>query len=123
MKHNASGAAELDAMSKTAAVHGAARYLLQLYVAGATSQSARAIANIRKICEEHPEGHYELEVVDICQHPALAQGEQIVAVPALIKKFPLPMRRFIGDMSRTAHILHGLDLRKETVKACSARRP
>ena len=123
MKHNASGAARLDATGTGAAPHGAAGYLLQLYIAGTTSQSARAIANIRKICEEHLEGHYELEVVDISQHPALAQGEQIVAAPTLIKRFPLPMRRFIGDMSQTARILRGLDLREETVKASSARRP
>ena len=94
-------------------MHDATHYLLQLYIAGTTSQSARAIANIRKICEEHLEGHYELEIVDISLHPALAQGEQIVAVPTLIKKFPLPLRRFIGDMSQTARILHGLDLREE----------
>ena len=123
MKHNASGAGGLDAPSTGAAAHDAARYLLQLYVTGATSQSARAIANIRKICEEHLEGHYDLEVVDISQHPALAQGEQIVAAPTLIKKFPLPLRRFIGDMSQTARILRGLDLSEETVQASSARRP
>ena len=123
MKRNASGAAGLYATSTAAAVHDATRYLLQLYITGATSQSARAIANIRKICEEHLEGHYELEIVDISLHPALAQGEQIIAAPALIKKSPLPLRRFIGDMSQTARILHGLDLREETVKACSARRP
>jgi circadian clock protein KaiB len=118
MKRTASGAARIDAMSM-----GAARYLLKLYVAGTTSQSARAIANTRKICEEHLEGLYELEVVDVSQHPALAQGEQIVALPALVRRFPLPMRRFIGDMSQTARILHGLNLREETVKASSARRP
>ena len=123
MKRNASGAARLDARSTTPAVHGVARYLLQLYITGTTSLSARAIANIRKICEEHLEGYYELEVVDISQHPALAQGEQIIAAPTLIKRFPLPMRRFIGDMSQTARILHGLDLREETVKASPARRP
>jgi circadian clock protein KaiB len=123
MKRNASGAAGLDATSTTAAVHDVASYLLQLYITGTTSQSARAIANIRKICEEHLKGRYELEVVDISQHPALAQGEQIIAAPTLIKKFPLPLRRFIGDMSQTARILHGLDLREETVKASSARRP
>ena len=123
MKRNASGAAGLDATSTAAAAHGAARYLLQLYITGTTSQSARAIANIRKICEEHLEGLYELEVVDISQHPARAQGEQIIAAPTLIKKFPLPLRRFIGDMSQTARILRGLDLREETVKASSARRP
>ena len=125
MRRNASAAAGFDAMSTAAAEHDAARYVLQLYITGTSSQSARAIANIRKICEEHLEGHYELEVVDISQHPALAQGEQIIAAPTFIKRFPLPMRRFIGDMSQTARILHGLDLPppRETVKASSARRP
>ncbi len=123
MKRNAPGAARHGTMSTATAAHGAARYLLQLYITGTTSQSARAIANIRKICEEHLEGHYDLEVVDISQHPALAKGEQIIAAPTLIKKFPLPLRRFIGDMSQTARILHGLDLREETVKASPARRP
>ena len=107
MKKNASGAAGLN---DRRGHRRDARYLLQLYITGATSQSARAIANIRKICEEHLEGRYELEVVDISQHPALAQGEQIIAAPTLIKRFPLPLRRFIGDMSQTARILLGLDL-------------
>lgn len=122
MKKIVSGATKSDTVA-TMAAHTEARYLLQLYITGTTSQSARAIANIRKICEEHLEGRYELEVVDISQHPALAQGEQIIAAPTLIKKFPLPLRRFIGDMSQTARILLGLDLREETVKASSARRP
>jgi circadian clock protein KaiB len=123
MKHDASGATGLDAISTPAPVHGAARYLLELYITGTTSQSARAIANVRKICEDYLEGYYELEVVDISQHPALAQTEQIIAAPTLIKKFPLPLRRFVGDMSRTARILHGLDLRNEAAKASPARRP
>ena len=86
-------------------------YVLRLYVTGSTPRSIRAISNIRKICEEHLEGRYDLEVVDISQHPMLAEGEQIVAAPTLIKKLPLPLRRFIGDMSQTERILIGLDLR------------
>ena len=87
------------------------RYLLRLYVTGMTPQSTRAIANIRKICEEHLAGRYELEVVDIYQQPGLAQGEQILAAPTLIKKLPLPLRRLIGDLSNTERVLLGLDLR------------
>jgi circadian clock protein KaiB len=86
-------------------------YTLRLYVTGSTPHSNRAIVNIRKICEEHLQGRYDLEVVDISQHPTLAAGEQIIAAPTLIKKLPLPLRRFIGDMSQTERILLGLDLK------------
>src|SRR4030065_355377 len=74
-------------------------YVLRLYVTGTTRNSERAIINIRRICEEHLRGRYDLEIVDISQHPMLAEGEQIIAAPTLIKKLPLPLRRFIGDMS------------------------
>lgn len=85
-------------------------YVLRLYVTGLTPQSARAIANVKKICEEHLQGRYELEVIDLYQHSHLAEGEQIIAVPTLIKKLPLPLRRMIGDMSNTERMLVGLDL-------------
>jgi len=88
-------------------------YVLRLYVAGATPQSVRAIANVKKICEENLQERYELEVIDLYQQPQLAQGEQIIAVPTLIKKLPLPLRRIIGDMSNTERVLVGLDLRKK----------
>lgn len=88
-------------------------YVLRLYVTGTTPSSARAIVSIRSICEEHLQGRYDLEVVNISQHPALAEGEQIIAAPTLIKKLPLPLRRFIGDMSQTERILLGLDLRRK----------
>jgi circadian clock protein KaiB len=86
------------------------RYLLQLYVTGMTSRSARAVDNLRTICDEHLEGRYDLEVIDIYQQPALTKGEQIIAVPTLIKKLPLPMRRLIGDLSNRQQVLLGLDL-------------
>ena len=73
----------------------------------------RAIANVKKICEEHLQGRYELDVVDLYQQPQLAKGEQIIAAPTLIKKLPLPLRRIIGDMSKTERVLVGLDLRKK----------
>ena len=95
------------------------RYDLRLYVVGSLPRSARAIANTRQICEEYLEGRYNLEIVDLSQHPTLAEGEQIIAAPTLIKKAPLPLRRFIGDMSQTARILAGLDLGKAVVKAAS----
>lgn len=89
------------------------RYLLLLYIAGTTPQSVRAIANVKAICEEHLLGRYDLQVIDLYQQPHLAQGEQIIAAPTLIKKLPLPLRRIIGDMSKTERVLVGLDLRKK----------
>ncbi len=86
------------------------RYVLRLYVTGMTPRSARAILNVRKICEEHLKGRYELEVVDVYRRPVLAKGEQIIAAPTLLKKLPLPLRRFIGDMTNTERLLVGLDL-------------
>jgi len=87
-------------------------YVLRLYVSGSTPQSVRAIANIKKICEEHLKGRYDLEVIDLYQNPSLARGEQIIAAPTLIKQLPLPLRRIIGDMSGTERVLVGLDLRE-----------
>jgi circadian clock protein KaiB len=86
------------------------RYTLRLYVTGMTPRSARAIENVRAICEKHLEGRYELQVIDIYQQPALASSEQIVAAPTLIKTLPLPLRRIIGDMSNEDRLLVGLDL-------------
>jgi circadian clock protein KaiB len=95
------------------------KYCLRLYVTGNTPKSNRAITNIKRICEEHLQGRYSLEVVDIYQQPVLAKGEQIIAAPTLIKKLPLPLRKFIGDMTNTDRILLGLDLRpvKKTEEA------
>jgi PAS domain S-box-containing protein len=87
-------------------------YVLRLYVRGATPISIRAVENIQRICEEHLRGRYDLEVIDIYQQPSLLKEEQIIAVPTLIKKLPLPLRRFIGDLSNTEKILKGLDLQR-----------
>ena len=86
------------------------RYLLRLYVVGATSRSQQAIANLREICETELVGRYQLEVIDIYQQPTLAVGEQIIAAPTLVKRLPLPMRRLVGDMSDRDRVLLGLDL-------------
>jgi circadian clock protein KaiB len=88
-----------------------AQYVLRLYIAGMTHRSARAVENVRNICEELLRGRYDLEVIDVYQQPALAKGEQIVAAPTLIKKLPLPLRRIIGDMSSRERLLLGLDIR------------
>lgn len=89
-------------------------FLLRLYVTGLTPKSVRAIANIKKICEEHLKGRYVLEVIDLYQQPQLAQGEQIIAAPTLIKALPQPLRRIIGDLSDTERVLVGLDLRRKS---------
>lgn len=86
------------------------RYVLTLYVTGATAGSLRAIANIKTICEQYLRGRYDLEVVDIYRRPARLRGDQIVAVPALIKKLPVPLRLLVGDLSRTEQVLQGLGL-------------
>jgi circadian clock protein KaiB len=90
------------------------RYILRLYVAGQTPKSVNASMNIKKICEENLKGRYELAGIDLYQQPQLADGEQIIALPTLIKKLPLPLRRIIGDMSNAEQLLVGLDLRKKT---------
>ncbi len=95
------------------AIRGSRRkkYLLRLYIAGTSAKSTRAIDNLKKICEEHLAGRYDLEVIDIYQQPTLAEGEQIIAAPTLVKALPPPLRKFIGDLADTERILVGLDLR------------
>jgi len=87
------------------------RYVLRLYVTGSTSRSVRALENVRRICDEHLAGNYQLEVIDIYRNLALARGDQIIAAPTLIKRLPAPLRRLIGDMSNEEKVLIGLDLR------------
>ena len=87
------------------------RYVLRLYVTGTTPASQRAIERVRTICEEHLQGRYQLDVIDIYQLPALAKDEQIIATPTLIRVLPAPLRRFIGDLSKVEKILFGIDVR------------
>ena len=84
---------------------------LRLYVAGQTAKSMTAFANLKKVCEEHLAGKYTIEVVDLLVNPQLARGDQIVAIPTLVRKLPEPMRRIIGDLSDTERVLVGLQLR------------
>lgn len=86
------------------------RYVLRLYVTGMTERSIQAIENMKAICEEYLKGRYDLEIIDLYKQPALAKGEQILAVPTLVKKLPLPLRRMVGDMSQKERVLFGLDL-------------
>ena len=90
------------------------QYVLRLYVTGTTTRSRRAIENLRRLSEEYLHGRYRLEVIDIYQHPELAGQAQIVAAPTLVKQLPLPMRRFIGDLSDREQVLAGLELQPET---------
>ena len=87
------------------------KYVLKLYIVGTTPASARAVSNVKRLCEEHLKGRYELEVIDLYQQPILAEGEKIIAAPTLIKKLPLPVRSVIGDMSDAERVLVGIDLK------------
>jgi circadian clock protein KaiB len=85
--------------------------ILRLYIAGQTPRSVKAFANLKKICEEHLPGKYKVEVVDLIQNPQLAAGDQILAVPTLVRRLPEPVRKIIGDLSNIDRVLVGLDLR------------
>ncbi|MCF8145286.1 MAG: circadian clock KaiB family protein [Deltaproteobacteria bacterium] len=84
---------------------------LRLYVAGQTPKSITALANLKTICEEHLAGKYNIEVIDLLQKPQLAKGDQIIAVPTLVRKLPEPLKKIIGDLANTERVLVGLDIR------------
>lgn len=85
---------------------------LRLYVAGQTPKAVRAFANLRKICDEHLAGRYRIEVIDLLEDPQLGRGDQILALPTLVRRLPAPMKKIIGDLSNTERVLVGLDLRE-----------
>ncbi|AFY73308.1 KaiB domain-containing protein [Synechococcus sp. PCC 7502] len=87
---------------------------LRLYVAGKSAKSLLAIANLQKICDEFLDGQYRIEVIDLIEHPHIARKDQIIAVPTLIKKLPLPFKQIIGDLSNQEKVLVGLELKKVT---------
>ena len=87
-------------------------YLLRLYVAGQTPKSLAAIINLRKICEERLKGHYKIEVIDLTINPQLAKGDQIVALPTLVRRLPPPIKKIIGDLSNSEKVLVGLDIKE-----------
>ena len=112
MKKNDS--ATTEAFEKSVAASPAEEhYVLRLYVTGMTPRSTEAFAAIKAICEERLQGRYQLEVIDIYQHPQLAIDEQIIAVPTLVKLLPAPLRRLVGDLSNEERLLFGLDLRRK----------
>jgi circadian clock protein KaiB len=98
----------------TAASSDPERYVLRLFITGMTPRSAEACRSIRAICEEHLEGRYDLEVIDIYQQPGLTKDEQIVAAPTLVKKRPAPVRRLVGNLSNDERVLRGLDLPRKS---------
>lgn len=100
---------ETDAARKDESDH----YHLRLYVAGQTSKSLAALANLKRVCEEHLVGRYEIEVIDLIKNPRLAASDQILAIPTLVRKLPAPLKRIIGDLSNTDKVLVGLDVRQK----------
>jgi circadian clock protein KaiB len=87
------------------------KWQLRLYVAGQTPKCLTAFTNLKKLCEEHVDGDYHIEIIDLLQQPQLAKGDQILAIPTLVRKLPEPVRKIIGDLSNTERVLVGLDLR------------
>jgi circadian clock protein KaiB len=90
---------------------------LRLYVAGETPKAVRAFANLRRICDEHLAGRYTIEVIDLVKNPALGRGDQILALPTLVRRLPAPIKKIIGDLSNTERVLVGLDLRPRRASA------
>lgn len=88
------------------------RWELRLYVAGRTPKSVTAFVNLKRICEEHLQGRYHVDVIDLLEHPQLAKGDQILAVPTLVRQLPAPLKKIIGDLSNEERVLVGLDLRR-----------
>ena len=96
--------------SKTATGH-TIKYELRLYIAGNTAKSLAALSNLRKYCEEHLKDQYKIEVIDLLKNPQLAAGDQILAIPTLVRKVPVPIRKIIGDLSNEEKVLVGLNIR------------
>jgi circadian clock protein KaiB len=87
------------------------RWVLRLYIAGQTPKSLAAFVNLKRFCAEHLQNRYQIEVIDLLENPALASGDQILALPTLVRKLPVPVRKIVGDLSNTERVLVGLDLR------------
>ncbi|HTP29668.1 MAG TPA: circadian clock KaiB family protein [Anaeromyxobacteraceae bacterium] len=98
-------------LSKERGIREPAAWELRLYVAGQTQKSVTALANLERICEVHLKGEYRIEIIDVLKNPQLAKGDQILALPALVRKLPTPVKKIIGDLSNEERVLIGLDLR------------
>ncbi len=107
---------------KTLTTDNKVKYILKLYITGMTPRSQEALRKLKKVCGEYLGDNYELEVIDIYQQPVLARGDQIIAVPTLIKKLPLPLRRLIGDFSQEDRIILGLDLKPKNTPAATHKK-
>src|SRR5688572_13755960 len=108
-----------DSIAMQSSEHGTARpspvgqaYSLRLYVAGQTPKSVSAFTNLKQICEDHLQGRYEIEIIDLLENPQLARGDQILAIPTLVRRLPEPIKRIIGNLSNTERVLVGLDLQE-----------
>lgn len=102
-----------DTKLKSRSQQAKKKYELRLYVAGQTPKSVTAFANLKRICEEHLAGEYKIEVIDLLKQPQLASGDQILAIPTLVRKLPAPIKKVIGDLSNTERVLVGLDIREQ----------
>jgi circadian clock protein KaiB len=98
--------------SAPSALDSVEQYSLRLYIAGQTPKSVSAICNLRKVCEDHLAGRFSIEIIDLLKDPQLAEGDQILAVPTLVRRLPEPLKRIIGDLSNTERVLVGLDIRE-----------
>ncbi|MCF8081645.1 MAG: circadian clock KaiB family protein [Deltaproteobacteria bacterium] len=105
---------EVDPVSETAKDQNNEKWELRLYVAGQTPNCVKAFSNLRKICEEHLKGRYTIEVIDLLENPQLAKGDQITAIPTLIRRLPPPITKIVGNLSKTERVLVGLDLKPRT---------
>jgi circadian clock protein KaiB len=101
----------LEELARNASAKDAEKWDLRLYVAGQTPRSVAAFANLKRLCEEHLAGRYSIEVIDLIKHPQLAAGDQILAIPTLVRKLPQPIRKIVGDLRDTERALVGLQLR------------
>jgi circadian clock protein KaiB len=106
--------------SKAPAASGDHHFQLRLYVAGQTPRSLAALSNLQRICATHLDGRYRIEVIDLIKNPQLAQGDQILAIPTLVRNLPKPIRKIIGDLSDTERVLVGLDLRDLQARTAGA---
>ena len=107
----------IDPLSDTGNHVDPGLYHLRLYVAGQTAKSLAAVANLKRVCEQHLAGRYEIEVIDLLLDPQLAAGDQILAIPTLVRRLPAPLKRIIGDLSNTEKVLVGLDIRPKAAGA------